>query len=198
LDVDAIVTDCAACGAELKKYGKALSADPEYAARAAAFSAKVYGLSEFLKRRGLRGLPEDLGGERAKVTYQDACHLCHGQGVCDQPRDLLRANPLLDYRELEHASDCCGSAGVYNVTHPQASQAILDKKVERVRDTGAEILAAENPGCLLQMESGVRQHGLPVEVAHTSVLLQRAYRAADLAAQGRTPGDSASAEGGAA
>ena len=184
LDVDAIVTDCAACGAELKKYGKTLANEPVYAERAQAFSDKVYGLSEFLRHHGLRDLPSELGAERAGVTYQDACHLCHGQGVCDQPRDLLRVNPLLEYRELEQASDCCGSAGVYNVTHPEASQAILDKKVERVRKTGATILAAENPGCLLQLEAGMRQHGLEVEVAHTSVLLERAYLAADAARAG--------------
>jgi glycolate oxidase iron-sulfur subunit len=175
LEVDAIITDCAGCGAELKKYAKYFKNDPEYRAKAERFSAKSYGLSEFLKKHGLRDLPQ-LESPELSVTYQDACHLCHGQSVCNQPREMLKENPLVQYTELEKASDCCGGAGIYNITHPEMSQAILKGKMERVRDTGAKILSVENPGCMLQLEAGTRQFGVDVEVMHTSVILEKAYK----------------------
>ena len=179
LDVDAIITDCAGCGAELKKYKKYFQDDPEYAAKAERFSARSYGLSEYLKKFGLRDLPQhDLlhdGAPEMTVTYQDACHLCHGQSICNQPRDLLKENPLVQLTELEGASDCCGSAGIYNITHPETSQAILEGKMERVRESGAAILAVENPGCLMQLEAGTRQFGVNVQVLHTSQILEKAY-----------------------
>jgi glycolate oxidase iron-sulfur subunit len=174
LEVDAIITDCAGCGAELKKYVKYFKDDAEYAAKAQRFSSKSYGLSEFLKKHGLRDLPQADGPE-LRVTYQDACHLCHGQSVCNQPREVLKENPLVEYKELENASDCCGGAGIYNITHPQVSQAILEGKMTRVRESGAQVLAVENPGCLMQLEAGTRQFGVDVEVLHTSQILEKAY-----------------------
>ena len=178
LDVDAIITDCAGCGAELKKYVKYFKDDPAYREKAERFSAKSYGLSEFLRKHGLRDLPQDMS-ERMSVTYQDACHLCHGQSVCSQPRDVLKANPGVEYRELENASDCCGGAGIYNITHPDMSQKILSGKMERVKETGAQILAVENPGCMLQLEAGTRLYAPEVKVMHTSVILDKAYREVD-------------------
>jgi glycolate oxidase iron-sulfur subunit len=180
LGVDAIITDCAACGAELKKYAKYFQDDPAYATKAARFSARAAGISEFLRKHGLRDLPQDAL-EATPTTYQDACHLCHAQSVCTQPRDLLKANPTVEYRELENASDCCGSAGIYNITHPEESRQLLETKMERVRATGARVLAAENPGCLLQLGAGAREFSVPVEVLHTSQILERAYREADAA-----------------
>jgi glycolate oxidase iron-sulfur subunit len=181
LSVDAIITDCAACGAELKKYAKYFHDDPVYGPKAERLSAKAFGISEFLKKHGLRGLPHDALEnpdllEPTPTTYQDACHLCHAQKVCNQPREVLKQNPLVDYRELEHASDCCGSAGIYNITHPETSQQILAAKMERVRATGASILTVENPGCLLQLEAGTRTFGVDVQVLHTSQLLEQAYQ----------------------
>ncbi len=170
---EAIITDCAACGAELKKYQKYFKDDPVYGPKAVRFSAKSFGISEFLKKHGLRELQNT--GQQTSVTYQDACHLCHAQKVCEQPREILRQNPVVQYAELENASDCCGSAGIYNITHPEESQKILADKMQRVRETGAKILAVENPGCLLQLESGVREHGLDVEVLHTSQVLLKGY-----------------------
>ncbi|NJK45051.1 MAG: (Fe-S)-binding protein [Pleurocapsa sp. SU_196_0] len=174
LEVDAIITDCAGCGAELKKYVKYFKDDPVYAAKAERFSSKSYGLSEFLKKHGLRDLPQ-MDAPEMTVTYQDACHLCHGQSVCNQPRDVLKENPLVQYTELENASDCCGGAGIYNITHAHTSQAILEGKMQRVRESGAQVLAVENPGCLMQLEAGTRQFGVNVEVLHTSQILERAY-----------------------
>ncbi len=175
LEVDAIITDCAGCGAELKKYAKYFKDDPEYKAKAERFSAKSYGLSEFLKKHGLRDLPQ-IDSPEMSVTYQDACHLCHAQSVCNQPREVLKENPLVQFVELEKASDCCGGAGIYNITHPEMSQAILKDKMERVRNTEAKILSVENPGCMLQLEAGTRMYNVNVEVVHTSVILERAYR----------------------
>jgi glycolate oxidase iron-sulfur subunit len=174
LDVDAIITDCAGCGAELKKYVKMYAGDPEYAQKAKDFSGKSYGISEFLRKHGLRDLPQADAPEM-RVTYQDACHLCHGQGCSTQPRDLLKQNPLVQYTELEKASDCCGGAGIYNITHPETSQAILQGKMQRVRESGAQILSVENPGCLLQLEAGKRTYDVDVKVMHTSQILLAAY-----------------------
>lgn len=176
LDVDAIITDCAGCGAELKKYIKYFKDDPEYAEKAARFSQRSYGLSEFLKKHGLRDLPQ-LDAPEMHVTYQDACHLCHGQSICNQPREILKENPLVQYTELENASDCCGGGGVYNITHPEMSQAVLQNKMRRVQQSGATVLAVENPGCLMQLEAGTRQFGVNVQVLHTSQILEKAYRA---------------------
>jgi glycolate oxidase iron-sulfur subunit len=174
---DAIITDCAACGAELKKYKQYFSDQPAYSEQAKLFSSRAAGLSEFLKRHGLRDLPspDEVVGTTS-VTYQDACHLCHAQSVCNQPRELLQANPVVEYIELAGASDCCGSAGVYNITHPEQSQVILKSKMEKVRASGASILAVENPGCLLQLDAGTRRYNVDVEVLHTSQVLEKAYR----------------------
>ena len=174
LEVDAIITDCAGCGAELKKYAKMFKHDPEYAAKAERFSSKSFGISEFLRKHGLRQL-EPADAPTMTVTYQDACHLCHGQGCSTQPRDLLKQNPLVDYRELEKASDCCGSAGIYNITHPDTSYKILEGKMERVRESGAQVLSVENPGCLMQLEAGTRKYNVDVQVLHTSQILLAAY-----------------------
>lgn len=187
LGVDAVITDCAACGAELKKYARYFVDDPAYREKAELMSSRARGLSEFLRKHGLRDLPsaDDLASlEATPTTYQDACHLCHAQKVCDQPRDILRANPAVEYRELPGASDCCGSAGIYNLTHPENSQKLLADKMEKVRQTGAKVLAAENPGCLLQLDSGARKYDVDVEVVHTAIVLERAYVAADRASAG--------------
>lgn len=181
LEVDAIITDCAACGGELKKMQRHFADDAAFAGLADKVSPKTYGISEFLRKVGLRDLPEDLEGDSRRATYQDACHLCHSQGVCEQPRAILQANPLVEYAELQGASDCCGSAGIYNLTHTDISMKMLDRKMERVRATGAELLSVENPGCLLQLEYGTREHGMNVEVRHTSLVLLDSYKQADAA-----------------
>ncbi|GEM50007.1 (Fe-S)-binding protein [Deinococcus cellulosilyticus] len=179
LAVDAIVTDCAACGAELKKMHKHFKDDPEFGGLTANISSKTQALSEFLKKVGLRDLPDDLDVDRQKVTYQDACHLCHAQGVCNQPRDILKQNPILDYQEMQNASDCCGSAGIYNITHTETSMKQLDRKMERIRATGASIITVENPGCMLQLDYGTREFEVAAEVKHTAILLKEAYEEAD-------------------
>jgi glycolate oxidase iron-sulfur subunit len=110
------------------------------------------------------------------VTYQDPCHLVHGQGIRNQPRQLLRAIPGLNLVELKDSDVCCGSAGIYNLTHPEFSEKILDWKMPEVAKTEASVLVAPNPGCAMQIASGARERGIPLEVCHVVDLLDRSYQ----------------------
>ena len=118
------------------------------------------------------------------VTYHESCHLCHGQRVSAQPRELLRAIPGLRLIELAEASWCCGSAGIYNITQPAMSEELLERKLAHLEKTGAAVVATANPGCLLQLEAGLRRKGRAVRVAHPVTLLAEAYRREPAAAQG--------------
>lgn len=180
LGVDAIVSDAAACGAVMKHYGHWLRDDPQWAARAAQFSARVRDFHQYLVGLGPRP-PE--GVLRGTVTYDDPCHLCHAQGISAQPRALLRSIPGLRYVELKEASWCCGSAGTYNIRQPEMADTILAEKMENVRRAGAGYVASANPGCLLQLEAGMRRHGVPGRVVQVSQLLDWSYRKGDAAAQ---------------
>lgn len=172
--VDAVVVNAAGCGANLKEYGWLLRDDPGYAARAERFAAKVKDASEFLADTGLRLAPGPL---RIRATYDDPCHLLHGQRVREQPRALLAAVPGLDLVPLEEADWCCGSAGIYNVTRHELSMRLLERKVEKIRKTGAAVLVTANPGCAVQIEAGLRRAKLPVRVAHIAEVLDAAYAA---------------------
>ena len=171
-DVDAIVVNAAGCGANLKEYGWLLKDDPRYAERAERFAAKVKDLTEVLAADGLAEAPGEL---RWRVTYDDACHLLHGQRVREQPRALLAAIPGLEVVPLEEADMCCGSAGIYNVTHDAVARALLDRKVERIARTGASVVVTANPGCAIQIESGLRRARLGVRVLHIAEVLDAAY-----------------------
>ncbi|HVC79526.1 MAG TPA: (Fe-S)-binding protein [Chloroflexota bacterium] len=168
-----VISDAAACGAAMKNYGHWLAGDPAWADRAAAFSARVRDFHQYLVTLGLR---PPTGEMRRIVTYDDPCHLCHAQGISAQPRMLLRAIPGLRYVELRDAAWCCGSAGTYNLSQPAMADAILEEKMARIRETGATIIASANPGCLLQLEAGLRRFGLPGRVVHVSQLLDASYR----------------------
>lgn len=171
--VEAIVTDCATCGEFAKHYRELLKHDPHYAERAAAYSAKVRDISQFLA-----DIPMDkrLGELRSRVTYHDPCHLVRGQGVSTQPRTLLKTIPGLDFVEMKEANWCCGGGGTYMLTHYETSMGILDRKIANATATGAEIIASGCPVCQMQLAFGVKQAGLQIEVAHPIVLLDRAYR----------------------
>ncbi len=171
--VDYVVADCAACGAQTKEYAHLLRDDPAYAERARAFSAKVRDISEFLAEIPLR---RPLGEVPRRVAYHHPCHLAHAQGVREEPRALLRRVPGLQLVELKEADRCCGSAGIYNISHPQRAQAILERKLANLAASGADVLATGNPGCLLQMMAGVREKGLAVAVQHPMEILELAYR----------------------
>ena len=109
------------------------------------------------------------------VTYQDSCHLAHGQKVRTAPRKLLQAVPELQFREMPMSDLCCGSAGIYNVLHTDMAMALLAKKMDFVNTTGADVIATANPGCMLQLRAGVRRHGKQQRVVHVVELLDEAY-----------------------
>ncbi len=172
LDLSAILVNAAGCGAILKEYGALLADDPAYAARASAFSAKVRDITEFLA--ALPIVPP-RGALRLRVTYHDACHLAHGQGVRDAPRQLLRQIPGLELVELPESDTCCGSAGSYNLTEPQMARRLGDRKAANIATTGATWVAAANPGCVLQIQASLRRAGADTPVVHPVELLDRAY-----------------------
>jgi glycolate oxidase iron-sulfur subunit len=171
---DAIITNAAGCGSTLKEYGELLEEDPDYAAKAAQFSRLMKDVTEFLA--GIELNPE-MRPVPATVTYQDSCHLAHGQRVRAAPRKLLAAIPGLTFREMPFADQCCGSAGIYNVLQNEMAMRILERKMECVGASGASVIATANPGCMLQLQAGVRMHGKGQKVVHVVELLDQAYRA---------------------
>ncbi len=173
-DVNAIIVNAAGCGALLKEYGQLLDDDPVYAARARAFSAKVRDVTEFL---AALPLTPPQGRIDARVTYHDACHLAHGQGVREAPRQLLRQIPGVELVELREADMCCGSAGSYNLTEPEMARRLGERKAANVGATKADYLAVANPGCVLQIAYRLRAAGSSATVVHPIELLDRAYRA---------------------
>ncbi len=121
-------------------------------------------------------LNRDMTPVEATVTYQDSCHLAHGQKIRNAPRQLLRAIPGLTFREMPLSDICCGSAGIYNVLHTDLSMTILEKKMGNVKLAQAKVIATANPGCMLQLEAGVRKWGNGERVVHVVELLDEAYR----------------------
>ena len=172
---DAIVTNAAGCGSTLKEYDDLLAEDPAYAEKAKRFAAKVKDVTEYLAELGLRPPGQKLN---ARVTYQDPCHLAHGQNIRSAPRELLRAAGA-QLVEMPHSDHCCGSAGIYNVIENELSMQILDAKMEDVASVPAEVIATANVGCMLQLRAGVQRRGLKREVKHVVELLDACYGAAD-------------------
>jgi glycolate oxidase iron-sulfur subunit len=166
--VDFIVTDCGGCGAELKKYGHHLDGG----AAAAAFSGKVRDIAQVLALHG-EELRARLKPVSLRATYHDPCHIAHCQGIRREPRELLKLVPGLEFRELEAADACCGSAGTYNIAQPEMSDRILQRKLDTIAATGAEVLVTGNPGCLLQLKKGLAEQLPSVRIMHlTEVLAQ--------------------------
>jgi glycolate oxidase iron-sulfur subunit len=165
------MTNSAGCGAMMKEYGELLQANDNYADRGADFASKVKDITEFLALVGLRPPTRPL---KARVTYQDPCHLAHAQGVRSAPRELLKAIGA-ELVEMAHPDYCCGSAGTYNVTQNELSMKILEPKMDEVTQTQAQIIATANTGCMLQLRAGVKARGLNMRVAHVIELLNEAY-----------------------
>ena len=174
---DLIIINSAGCGSNLKEYGHLLLDDTLYAARAQAFSAKVKDVSEFLASIELN---REMGNVNYTVAYHDACHLFHGQKVKQQPRELLKAIPGLTIVPLKEAEWCCGSAGIYNITNQEMASQLLERKINNIAATGAQIIATGNPGCMMQIALGARERGLDIDVVHPVELLDQAYRAGGL------------------
>ncbi|HEY6989515.1 MAG TPA: heterodisulfide reductase-related iron-sulfur binding cluster [Bryobacteraceae bacterium] len=175
-DFDALITNAAGCGSTLKEYDHLLHADPAYRDRALAFKEKMKDITEFLASIELN--PE-MGPVDAVATYQDSCHLAHGQKIRVAPRKLLKAIPGLRFREMPMADLCCGSAGIYNVVQSEMASQILQRKMEFVTTTKASLIVTANPGCMLQLSAGARLYGSGQRVAHVVEVLDEAYRAYD-------------------
>jgi len=156
-EVDAIVINSAGCGSTMKEYGYLLRDDAAFAERAAAFSAKCKDISEVLSELEPQAPRHPL---KLRVAYHDACHLQHAQGVRSQPRHLLAGISELTVAEIPESSLCCGSAGVYNLLEPETASRLGDRKVENLLTTDAQAVLSANPGCLLQLMSGLRRRGL--------------------------------------
>ena len=175
-DFDAIVTNAAGCGSTLKEYDHLFSPEEPEHAQALAFAAKVRDVTEFLADLGLAAKLYPL---RHRVTYQDSCHLLHGQKIREAPRKLLRAIPNLDFVELPHSEVCCGSAGVYNITQTEASLQLLADKMRHAHSTGAQTIVTANPGCILQLRAGAALRQTNQNVLHVVELLERAMAGAE-------------------
>ena len=173
-DLDVIVTDCATCGSKLHEYGEILADDPLWAERARDFSSKIRDISEFLMSIPLE---KPTGKFDARITYHDPCHLRRAQNVWKEPRALLQMIEGVEYVELPEADWCCGSAGSQLITHYETSTHVLDKKMENLKTTQAEIIASGCPGCQMQLMTGIQREGLKVKVMHPIQLLDLAYRA---------------------
>jgi len=171
--VDAIVTNAAGCGSNVKEYGYLLRDDPQYAARAKEFSAKCKDVSEVLAELPKRAQRNPL---QLKVAFHDSCHLQHAQGVRSQPRNLLAAIPELELLEIPEAAICCGSAGIYNLVQPNAANALGDRKAGLIASLDADVVVTGNPGCILQLQASLERAGKKIPVLHTIQLLDASIR----------------------
>jgi glycolate oxidase iron-sulfur subunit len=164
-DADLVVTDCASCGGTLKHLAGWFAGDPDWRDRAAAFSAKVLDLTEYLVRAGYRPRARhDL-----TFTFHEPCHLCRGQGIRDQPRQLLaQAGRFVDMAE---ADSCCGGAGTFHLEHPEVAGLILERKRRNIEHTGAQVVVTACPGCLLQLTRAAEASGGRFQAIHISQVL---------------------------
>jgi glycolate oxidase iron-sulfur subunit len=166
-----VVVNAAGCGAHLKAYGEVLADEPLWADRAKSFAARVRDVSEVVKPAPARV------ARPLRVVYQDACHLAHGQRIRAQPRALLRAIEGLTLLEIEDADRCCGSAGIYNLTHPEMSRELQQDKVRKILDMSPDVIVSANPGCMLQIAAGLRAAGSTARVVHLARFLDDPDRA---------------------
>jgi glycolate oxidase iron-sulfur subunit len=172
-DSDKIIVNAAGCGCMLKEYGELFrEVDAEWHEKAEKFAAKVVDVSKYLHDTGYEKPKAELN---TRITYHDACHLAHGQGVRQEPRDILLDIPGVEMVHMPNADRCCGSAGIYNITNPEMAGAVLESKMENVPDD-VEMISMGNPGCMLQMAMGVQKYGRNQKVVHTVQLLDWAYQ----------------------
>lgn len=175
---DRIVSCSAGCGSTMKEYEELLKDDAEYAAKARQASEMTQDITEFLAELPFR--PPDAHLQRT-VTYQDPCHLAHAQRISAAPRAILRGIPGVTLVEMENSAMCCGGAGVYSAVQPVLSRRILSRKLDAIAVTGADEVITANPGCMLQLEQGLRAAGQRKPVRHVVDLLDEAYRLEDTA-----------------
>jgi glycolate oxidase iron-sulfur subunit len=169
---DRVVVNAAGCGAAMKEYAELLADDPLFADRAREFSAKVKDVSEFLIEEGISRPTRTI---KRRVAYDAPCHLIHAQRIAQAPIELLRLVPGLTLVPLRGSESCCGGAGIYNLQHPELSGDILRDKIASIEESGAEMIATANPGCIMQIGAGVLMNDLNVDVVHPIELLDAAY-----------------------
>lgn len=167
-----VVVTAAGCGAMLKEYGELLHGDAEWEMRAHDFSARVQDVTEFLADHqfATKSKPIDK-----KVAYHAACHLAHAQSIREAPAKLLKQIDGIKLMPLEEAEHCCGSAGIYNLMHTEMSMRVLDRKMENIDNTGADVLVTTNPGCILQIQKGLRDSGSTMTACHLVELLDESF-----------------------
>ncbi len=171
--VEWVVVNAAGCGSTMKEYAELLADDPAYADRARVFADKVRDVAEILDELGPVATRHPL---EMTVAYHDACHLAHAQGIRAQPRNLLRAIPGLELKEIAEPELCCGSAGIYNILNPEPARELGDRKAANIVATGAQVLVTANPGCLMQVTSAIERSGHPMGMAHTVEVLDASLR----------------------
>lgn len=170
LDVDAFIINSAGCGSAVKEYAYLLSEDPNYSQKAKRLAEKTKDIMEFIDEIGIDRNLNDLN---MKITYQDACHISHGQNIRSAPRNILSKIPGLELIEMKNSDTCCGSAGLYNILQPDLAEDILAKKIESIENTSAECIVAGNPGCLLQIQKGLRERKRNLKIAHPIEILDK-------------------------
>ncbi len=173
--LDAIISNAGGCGSHLRKYGHLLKDDPDYAQKAKQWDDKLRDIHEWLAEIGFRKPSQDSAvPETNSVTYHESCHLCHGQKISREPRMILESLPGVDFVELPESNWCCGSAGIYNITQPEQSAKLQERKIRHIRGTRASAVAMANPGCHIQIEHGLAETG--IVVTSPVSLLAEAYR----------------------
>jgi glycolate oxidase iron-sulfur subunit len=172
-DIDAVVTDCAACSAILKEYGELLHEDAEFGPRARAFSDQIRDVYEWYDTIGI-GTEQDRNATPTLVTIHDACHLANAQCVRKPQRNLLGRIKSIRVVEMHDPSACCGSAGIYNITHPNMANKRLQRKIGAIEATGASVVVTNGPGCLLQLRAAVQDRKTDVQITHISQLIEEA------------------------
>ncbi|SDM71451.1 glycolate oxidase iron-sulfur subunit [Fictibacillus solisalsi] len=174
-DAKKIIVNAAGCGCMMKEYAELFREEPEWHEKALSFSAKVEDVSKYLHDTGYEQPQAEI---KTRITYHDACHLAHGQGVRQEPRNILLDIPGVEMVHMPNADRCCGSAGIYNITNPEMAGAVLESKMENVPDD-VEMISMGNPGCMLQMAMGVQKYGRNQKIVHTVQLLDWAYKKED-------------------
>jgi glycolate oxidase iron-sulfur subunit len=176
-----ILTECGSCSSFLKKYAELLSGDPDYAERAREISERVVDSSEFIYKhlgqpQGAAPTPDSslLAPRSLRVTYHDPCHLSRYQGIAKEPREIIKSISGIEFVELPEADWCCGGAGSYSIVNNEISMKILDRKMNNLKKTGADILATSCPSCMIQLSYGVRRAGVNVRIMHVNQLLAQA------------------------
>jgi glycolate oxidase iron-sulfur subunit len=166
--LDAIVVNSAGCGAIMKEYDDLLASS-----EATAFARMTRDVTEFLAAIELEPFRRPV---RRRITLQESCHLVHAQRIKNAPRAVLAAIPGVELRDMAHPDLCCGSAGLYMLTERDMSTRILDQKMGEIASTGVQTIVTANPGCMMQLQRGVRRAGLAADVKHVVELVDEAYR----------------------